>query len=346
MNCGQAEKWMDAALDELSGGEYHAPRGWSEQRRAELEAHFGLCSACRSQWDLLRSAEIALRVPKPVTAPDSLLLEFRQRLAAEAAPAPRRMPAERPRSPWAWIWPLGSVAAAGAAAATVLMFNVYVAPVPTPSKPPAPLSDAATSELFGRPASRFSRAEDQVRELKPRATSDLAAKPAPRVGPPALAASGTPAPLASLDSHVDALAAPHASTAASDLAVKPEKKSADQPAVSHVASAAATPVNATLSLKQLTQTQAPPAAAPSAANGQFNRNLYRYQLGSKMQVASDRLSLLKEKEAAGQATLALGIVPPDAAYYSRPSQNWALYGTDAAQVAAFRVSQNANLSYT
>jgi len=129
MKCGQAEKWMDAALDELSGGAEFIPAGWTVQRRAELEVHLAGCPACRGQWDVLRSAEAVLRVPKPVPAPESLLADFRQRLAAEERRETRAVPpVPRRGAGWRWLWPLGSLAAAGAAAATVFMFNVQ-APV-------------------------------------------------------------------------------------------------------------------------------------------------------------------------------------------------------------------------
>jgi hypothetical protein len=126
MKCGQAEKWMDAALDERSGGVDLLPASWTAQRRTELETHLAGCAACRTQWQVLCSAEAVLRVPKPVLAPETLLADFRQRLAAEELhEAQRKTPApRRPGAGWRWLWPLGSLAAAGAAAAAVFMFNI------------------------------------------------------------------------------------------------------------------------------------------------------------------------------------------------------------------------------
>lgn len=112
MKCRQVEQWMDAALDE--GGAGLAPR-----RRAELDQHLHACPQCRGQWEVLRQAESALRVPRPAPAPDGMLLEFRRRLAAEPAPAPRP-------SFWTWVFPVGSLAAAGAAAAVMIAMGVHV----------------------------------------------------------------------------------------------------------------------------------------------------------------------------------------------------------------------------
>jgi len=131
MKCGQAEKWMDAALDELSGGTDFVPAGWTAQRRAELEMHLSGCAACRAQWEVLRSAEAVLRVPKPVPPPESLLADFRQRLAAEERREER--PAQRDARRgygWRWLWPLGSVAAAGVAAAAVFVLNIQAPMTP------------------------------------------------------------------------------------------------------------------------------------------------------------------------------------------------------------------------
>lgn len=125
MKCGQAEKWMDAALDERSGGTEHGPAGGSVQRRAEFEMHLAACPNCRRQWEVLRSAEAVLRVPKPVPAPEGLLADFRQRLADEERPEAHAAPPPRRATwGWRWLWPVGSLAAAGVAAAAVLMFNI------------------------------------------------------------------------------------------------------------------------------------------------------------------------------------------------------------------------------
>lgn len=124
MKCGQAEKWMDAVLDEQSGGAASGAPGSQGQRQREFEAHLAACPTCRRQWEALRSAEAVLRVPKPVPAPESLLADFRRRLAEEEQrSAPLAPPVPR-RAGWRWAWPLSSLAAAGVAAAAVLMFNL------------------------------------------------------------------------------------------------------------------------------------------------------------------------------------------------------------------------------
>jgi len=141
MKCGQAEKWMDAVLDEAAG-----IRGCvSPARRTALDSHLAECSSCRRQWEALQTAEAVLRVPRPIAVPDGLLAEFRLRLEAEA-PAPVRQPAVRGLR--AWLWPAGSLALAGAAAAFVMSFGVRapLTPVRTSSEHlRTPLADTAPS---------------------------------------------------------------------------------------------------------------------------------------------------------------------------------------------------------
>ncbi|MGV3724621.1 MAG: anti-sigma factor family protein [Actinomycetota bacterium] len=112
MNCGQAERWMDAALD--LGAGTGAAAGVSQARRAAFDAHLAACPTCRRQWEALQTAEAVLRVPRPVAVPEGMLAEFRNRLEAETAAA--RTAPRVSRSKWAWLWPAGSLAAAGAAA--------------------------------------------------------------------------------------------------------------------------------------------------------------------------------------------------------------------------------------
>jgi hypothetical protein len=166
MKCVQAERLMDAALDELSGS-----KGIGTARRADLDLHLSSCARCRAQWEVLRVAEVALRAPRPVAAPDWLLADFRSRLAQESTSQVR---AEKPRSgSWAWLWPFGTLTAAGAAAAAVVVFGMVPPPQgPTQSgatplgtrlvPPPAPAAVSSTSET-----------------VRPRV---LAATPAPRDG--------------------------------------------------------------------------------------------------------------------------------------------------------------------
>lgn len=70
MKCLQAENWMDLALDAgLEGGQEASSLGLPPGWRVMLDAHLSTCSRCRTQWELLRVAEQALRVPQPVVPP-------------------------------------------------------------------------------------------------------------------------------------------------------------------------------------------------------------------------------------------------------------------------------------
>ncbi len=135
MNCRTAERWMDRVLDDDPVG----------ARMAELELHLQACSRCRSQWQALRAAEVALRMPQASPAPEGLLADFRRRLAEEenlpAGPASTPAPT-RPRRDWLrWIWPTGSIAAAGMAAALAVNFNLQS----VFQEPPRPASSLQTA---------------------------------------------------------------------------------------------------------------------------------------------------------------------------------------------------------
>lgn len=147
MNCRQAENWMDAvldagALDEQAGADQALP----VRSRAEFDAHLAQCPTCSRQWNLLRTAEAALRVPRPVQAPAGLLGEFRQRVAQEAATSAPAAKPHREDRPWLrWLWPMGSLAAATAALA--LVFNTSFHPASTVSRtPPGPQMARLPSE--------------------------------------------------------------------------------------------------------------------------------------------------------------------------------------------------------
>ncbi len=124
---------MDAALD----GE--SPRGLPAGWQAQLESHMAGCAHCRAQWELLRAAEQALRVPRAAPAPEGMLGDFRRRLAHES-------PAAHPtRRPWGWLWPTTSLAAAGAVAVLAVTLNLQAPLIPGKT------SSSAGPEMAGGP---------------------------------------------------------------------------------------------------------------------------------------------------------------------------------------------------
>jgi len=178
MTCRQAEKWMDAACDGALTG---APA-------AELRRHLDGCAACAAQWRLLESAEAALRVPRPVPAPEGMLADFRRRLAAEA-------PAPRP-SPWRWLWPTASLAGAGSLAALLAALRLFptggAAPERVAGLPPAALPG------LGAPVGPETRpglggAPDASPALPPEARKGLGGG-APDASPAGPGADRSPAP--------------------------------------------------------------------------------------------------------------------------------------------------------
>ena len=319
MKCAQAEKWMDAALDELSGGEDLVPRGWSEHRRAELDEHLAGCPQCRLQWGALRSAELALRSPKPVAAPETLLAEFRQRLAEETDPLPRRTPAERSRSPWGWIWPMGSLAAAGAAAAAVLMFNVHVPPTATvrqpAATPPAAHDNDHPSEL-GASTPRRGLGSALAEEAKqPERTGPAAPNKAWAANGNILALEAKPR-VGHEDYLVSKLKAPLLAETTEPENVRAKKRlealSPSQPVVSN----AATRVAADFHRPQ--------------GETRWNFDVYRTEPGTQLGADAAGIRLAQNAE----QNFFFGI-----------QQGQVLYGTDAAQTAAQLTAQNANLAY-
>jgi hypothetical protein len=315
---------MDAALDELSGGEHLMPRGWSENRRVELEAHLAGCPQCRLQWDALRSAEIALRSPKPVAAPESLLVEFRQRLAAEADAPPRRAPAERSRNPWGWLWPVGSLAAAGAAAAAVMLFNVQVSPTPT-ERQPAP---AAAAQRGDRPANSESASATPPATNRLADLHQLATKATPSTSSDTLGrAPGVSDSTLAFKNVDDRLAAQKSSL--STLAEKSKPAGGD--------ASVATDFGFHLRATPTVRPASPPAREKVAAN------LYRTPNSSQWSIASNgSVAAAGENNSRG---LKLSQANTEERYFVNAQQGQVLYGTDAAQTAAFLTSQNTNLTY-
>lgn len=138
MNCRQADKWIDQSLDEAL----------HPAQKVRLETHLESCPRCRREWEVLRAADVALRAPRPVRAPEGMLAEFRQRVAQEEAHRELR---HAPRhTPWPWFWPVASFAAAGAAAAVVIGFNLLPSQETVQSPVPAPRPEVMAKSGRGR----------------------------------------------------------------------------------------------------------------------------------------------------------------------------------------------------
>jgi hypothetical protein len=125
MKCRQAEQWMDALLD----GELAESR--LAVAREGLRRHCAGCARCQAQWETLRTAESALRAPRPVSPPPGILLDLRHRLAEESGLRPSRRPA---RAPLGWLVPAGGFAAVCAAGA------LFFGPLGHLLSPPPPVA--------------------------------------------------------------------------------------------------------------------------------------------------------------------------------------------------------------